>query len=90
MSEDILVLTAQIVSSHVTKNPVPAGELPTLIREVFNTLSSVGKVSTGEEPLKPAVPINKSVFPDYIICLEDGKKNEDTKASFDERLQSHD
>ena len=74
MSEDILVLTAQIVSSHVTKNGVPVKELPELIRGVFDALSNAGTVSPGEESLQPAVPIKKSVFPDYLIGLEDGKK----------------
>jgi predicted transcriptional regulator len=74
MSEDILALTAQIVSSHLTKNAVPIEELPGLIREIFKSLSSVGEPSAPVERLTPAVPVTKSVFPDYIICLEDGKK----------------
>jgi predicted transcriptional regulator len=74
MSEDVLGLTAQIVSAHVTKNPVPVEDLPALIREVYKTLSTVGEVAAPAGVPKPAVPVTKSVFPDYIVCLEDGKQ----------------
>ncbi len=75
MSEDVLGLTAQIVSAHVTKNAVPVEDLPSLIREVYKTLSSVGDAAPPPpEALKPAVAVTKSVFPDYIVCLEDGKQ----------------
>jgi predicted transcriptional regulator len=74
MSEDVLGLTAQIVSAHVTKNTVPVEELPALIREVYKTLSTVGEAPAPVEALKPAVPVTKSVFPDHIVCLEDGKQ----------------
>ncbi len=74
MSEDVLTLTAQIVSAHVTKNPVPVEELPTLIREVYKTLATVGEATPAAGVAKPAVAITKSVFPDYIVCLEDGKQ----------------
>ena len=70
----ILSLTAQIVSAHVSNNALQAEALPSLIQSVFKTLSSAGK--DGGQPGKPqpAVPVKRSVFPDYIICLEDGKK----------------
>ena len=74
MSDDVLGFTAQIVSAHVTKNAVPVEELPALIREVYKTLSTVGEAPAPVEALKPAVPVTKSVFPDHIICLEDGKQ----------------
>ena len=74
MVEDVLGLTAQIVSAHVTKNPVPVEELPALIREVYKTLVSVGEAAVPAEAPKPAVPVTKSVFNDYIVCLEDGKQ----------------
>lgn len=75
MTDDILGFTAQIVSAHLTKNSVPVEELPGLIREVYKTLSSVGEVEPPPaEAAKPAVPVTKSVFPDYIVCLEDGKQ----------------
>ncbi|MDR3536063.1 MAG: MucR family transcriptional regulator [Acetobacteraceae bacterium] len=74
MTEDVLALTAQIVSAHVTKNEVAPDALPSLIREVYKTLSTVGAEPTEAEKLKPAVAITKSVFPDHIVCLECGKK----------------
>ena len=74
MSDDVLGFTAQIVSAHVTKNAVPVEELPALIREVYKTLSTVGEAPAPVEALKPAVAVTKSVFPDHIVCLEDGKQ----------------
>lgn len=78
MADDVLALTAQIVSAHVTKNAVDAGELPSLIRDVFNTLAGLGEgvpPRTDEsDEAKPAVPATKSVFPSYIVCMECGKK----------------
>ena len=74
MSDDVLGFTAQIVSAHVTKNVVPVEELPALIREVYKTLSTVGEAPAPAEALKPAVAVTKSVFPDHIVCLEDGKQ----------------
>lgn len=71
---EMLELTTEIVAAHVGNNPVPASELPTLIQDVYKTLVSVGTVPATAEKLKPVVPVKKSVFPDYIICLEDGKK----------------
>jgi len=75
MPEDVLALTAQIVSAHVTKNAVDVGELPTLIREVFRTLSGLGEApAPAAETAKPAVPAARSVFASHIICMECGKK----------------
>jgi predicted transcriptional regulator len=76
MSEDVLALTAQIVSAHVSKNTVDVGELPTLIRDVFHTLSSLGEASPAPavDVAKPAVPAARSVFNSHIICMECGKK----------------
>lgn len=71
---NILELTAEIVSAHVSNNSVPLSELPGLIQEVYKTLSAVGRGAPAPDKPQPAVPIKKSVFPDYIICLEDGKK----------------
>lgn len=72
---ELLGLTAQIVSAHVSHNPVPASEVPGLIQEVFRTLSGVGSAPAPEpERPQPAVPIKKSITPGYLICLEDGKK----------------
>jgi len=73
---DLIDLTADIVSAYVTNHSVPAGDLPSLIAEVHGALMRThsGHNEPEPEPLKPAVNPKKSVFPDYIICLEDGKK----------------
>ena len=74
-SEDLLNLTAQIVSAHVGRNTVEVDDLPRVIQQVYSTLTELGKEPKPEpEKLIPAVPIKKSVTPDYIICLEDGKQ----------------
>jgi predicted transcriptional regulator len=72
----LIELTADVVSAYVSNNPVPVGDLPALIGQVHAALKGTAGSVTAEEPepLKPAVPIKKSVAPDYIICLEDGKK----------------
>jgi predicted transcriptional regulator len=75
MSEDVLALTAQIVSAHVKKNAVAAGELPDLIRDVFRALSVLGDSPPPVvDAARPAVPAARSVFASYIICMECGKK----------------
>ncbi len=69
-------LTTDIVSSFVANNKVSSDELPTLIRSVHRTLVGLNADrggASGERP-KPAVPVNRSVHNDYIVCLEDGKK----------------
>lgn len=73
---DLLGLTAEIVSAHVSNNPVSMTDLPSLITEVHRTLASLGSVAAPVEVEKkpPAVPVKKSITPDYLICLEDGKK----------------
>lgn len=73
---DLIDLTADIVSAYVANHSVPAGDLPGLIAEVHQALMRThsGTNEPEPEPLKPAVNPKKSVFPDYIICLEDGKK----------------
>jgi predicted transcriptional regulator len=74
MTDEVLRLTAQIVSAHTAHNTVPADSLPGLIQSVYSTLLNAGTPISEPEKLQPAVSIKKSVFPDYIICLEDGKK----------------
>ncbi len=72
---DLLALTADIVSSHVSNNSVAVNDLPQLIQNVHSTLASLSAPAPEpQEELKPAVPIRQSVKPDYIICLEDGRK----------------
>jgi predicted transcriptional regulator len=75
-NSNFIELTAGIVSAFVSNNPVSAGEIPGLINQVHSALlrvSSGGK-DPAAEPLKPAVSVKRSVTPDYIVCLEDGKK----------------
>jgi len=72
---ELLALTTNIVAAHVSNNSVAVTDLPRLIREIHDTLSSVGSGGGREvERPNPAVPIKKSVAPDFIVCLEDGKK----------------
>jgi len=71
---DVLGLTAQIVAAHVSNNSVTPDALPTLIQDVYRTLAGVGKETPQPDKPQPAVPVKKSVFPDHIVCLEDGKK----------------
>jgi len=68
-------LIAEIVAGFVSHNPVPVTELPNLINSVRSALDSLGKaLEPVKQELKPAVPVRKSVNPEYIVCLEDGKK----------------
>ncbi|MEX0299148.1 MAG: MucR family transcriptional regulator [Kordiimonas sp.] len=73
--EAIMQMATTIVSSHVANNKVDAAELPSLISSVYDTLAGLSEKPTAvtERP-KPAVPIKKSIQPDHIVCLEDGKK----------------
>ena len=71
---DVLGLTAQIVSAHVSNNAIGAEALPSLIQDVYRTLAGVGKEQAMPDKPQPGVPVKKSVFPDFIVCLEDGKK----------------
>ena len=70
----LLTLTAQIVAAHAGHNAVPAGSVPSLIQQVYAALKGLGAEPAAVEQREPAVPIKRSVFPDYIVCLEDGKK----------------
>ena len=71
---DVLGLTARIVSAHIANNKVPPERLSSLIQDVYLSLATAGDPKTKLAAQTPAVPIKKSVFPDFIICLEDGKK----------------
>jgi predicted transcriptional regulator len=74
-SNDLLALTTEIVAAHVSNNTVAVSDLPQLINQVYQSLAGIGKAPTAtvERPL-PAVNVKRSVHPDYIVCLEDGKK----------------
>lgn len=75
MNETLITLTSDIVAAHVSNNNVPLEDLPTLITNVFGALAGLGSVEpVAEERPEPAVSVRASVKPDYIVCLEDGKK----------------
>jgi predicted transcriptional regulator len=69
-------LAANIVSAYLSNNTVASAEIPTLIGQVYSALLRVssGQVAASAEPLKPAVPVKRSITAEYIVCLEDGKK----------------
>ncbi|KUM26706.1 transcriptional regulator [Mesorhizobium loti] len=72
---NLIELTAEIVSAYVGNNPVPVASLPDLIESVNSSLAKIGQATEPEMPAQaPAVNPKRSVFPDYIVCLEDGKK----------------
>lgn len=74
--QQIVAMAADIVSAYVGHNSVPTSELPAVIASVYASLTKLGAEPEAPpaEPLVPAVPIRKSVTPEAIICLEDGKK----------------
>src|SRR5215470_19088537 len=77
LSEDeLLRMTAEVVSAYVSNNTLATGQLADVIHAVYNSLRGLeGQVAEAPaEPLKPAVPVRKSITPEYLICLEDGKK----------------
>lgn len=71
---DLLSLTAKIVSAHVAHNEIDTDKLAGLITSVYATLANVGTVEPEAAKQEPAVNPKRSVFPDYLVCLEDGKK----------------
>jgi predicted transcriptional regulator len=73
-SNELLALTANIVAAHVGSNTVNVADLPQLIGEVYRTLATLGTHGAIPERPEPAVAVKKSITPDYIVCLEDGKK----------------
>ena len=75
MNETLITLTSDIVAAHVSNNSVSVDDLPVLISNVYSALSGLGHtVEKSEERPEPAVSVRASVKPDYIVCLEDGKK----------------
>ena len=71
---NVLGLTAKIISAHVGNNQVAVDALPELIQSVWRSLTTTGPAEPAPASPTPAVPVRRSVFPDYIVCLEDGKK----------------
>ena len=73
--DTLLTLTADIVAAHVSNNSVAVNDLPNLIQNVHSALSTIsGKSNAPEAKPEPKVPVRSSIKPDYIVCLEDGKK----------------
>jgi predicted transcriptional regulator len=74
-SRTLLRLAAEIVAAFVSNNPVATGQIAGLIRQIHETLLALGEAETrSKDSPRPAVPVKRSVTPDYLICLEDGKK----------------
>ncbi|MDE2184446.1 MAG: MucR family transcriptional regulator [Alphaproteobacteria bacterium] len=75
-SSDLLKLATDIVAAYVSNNPLPVGELPAMIKSVHATLGGLAGTSGPEAVTsqKPAISIKKSITPEYLVCLEDGKK----------------
>jgi predicted transcriptional regulator len=72
--KELLELTTDIVAAHLGNNTVAVNDIPQLIVDVHRALNNVGGAPVPQERPQPAVPVKKSVTPDFIICLEDGKK----------------
>ena len=75
-ADDLIKFASEIVAAYVSNNPTPISELPGMIRSIHATLGGLAGVATTEiaTTQKPAVTVKKSVTPEYIVCLEDGKK----------------
>ena len=71
---ELLELTTEIVASYVSNNTVASADLSGVIQDVYKTMTQLGTQTAQPERPKPAVAVKKSVTPDYIVCLEDGKK----------------
>jgi predicted transcriptional regulator len=74
MNTSILGLTAKVVAAHVSNNTASSTDVQSLIQQVYKTLAGMGNEPTEPARPEPAVPPAKSVFADYIVCLEDGRK----------------
>lgn len=74
ISETLITLTSDIVAAHVSNNSVAVEDVATLIRNVYGALADLGTQTVAEVKPEPAVSVRASIKPDYIVCLEDGKK----------------
>jgi len=72
--EEMLRMTASVVSAYVGNNSLPPTQIPDVIKTVYGSLTSLGRASGLRDLPRPAVPIRRSITPDYIVCLEDGRK----------------
>jgi predicted transcriptional regulator len=75
-SDELLKLASNIIAAYVSNNPVPVSELPAMIKSIHATLGGLsgGGGSDSLTSQKPAVPVKRSITPEYIVCLEDGKR----------------
>ena len=74
-SNDLLALTTEIVAAHVSNNTVAVTDLPQLINQIYSSLANIGTAPAAPAARpQPAVTVKKSIQPDFIVCLEDGKK----------------
>jgi predicted transcriptional regulator len=75
VEDELLRMTAEVVAAYVRKNSVAASQIGEVIGSVYGSLRSLeSKAETAAEAAKPSVPARKSITPDYLVCLEDGKK----------------
>ena len=74
--DELLRMAVDVVSAYMSNNSLPAAQIPEMITSVYTTLGHLGVQGIPEknEPARPAVPVKKSITPDYLVCLEDGKK----------------
>lgn len=72
--EDMLRMTTEVVSAFVGNNALSPSQIPEIIKTVYGSLSAISGDGSGKDAPKPAVPIRRSITPDFIVCLEDGKK----------------
>ncbi len=72
--EEMLRMTASVVSAYVGNNSLPPTQIPDVIKTVYGSLTSLGGGAGGRDAPRPAVPVRRSITPDYIVCLEDGRK----------------
>lgn len=72
--EEMLRMTASVVSAYVGNNSLPPTQIPDVIKTVYGSLTSLGRTGGMRDLPRPAVPIRRSITPDYIVCLEDGRK----------------
>ena len=74
--DDILRMAVDVVAAYVSKNPLPAGQIPDVINTIYNSLNQIDghAPEVKAEAPRPAISVKRSITPDYIICLEDGKK----------------
>ena len=75
-AEELLRMTSEVAAAYVSNNNLPSAQLPDVIRTIHESLAALSgaRVAAASEPPTPAVAIKKSITPDYIVCLEDGKK----------------